>query len=78
MRNDRELSFSGEEATEERLRALAANTELESLTIWGGPLTNERKAPLRQLTRLKSLTLGEMEIDDGFFRYLDSRENSLV
>jgi hypothetical protein len=35
-------------------------------------------APLRQLTRLKSLTLGEMEIDDGFFRYLDSRENSLV
>jgi hypothetical protein len=78
MRNDRELSFSGEGATEERLCALEPNSDLESLTIWGGPLTNERMAPLWQLTRLKSLTLGEMEIDDGFFRYLDSRENSLV
>lgn len=70
MANAKELSFSGEEITEERLCALESNTDLEQLVIWGGPLNNDRLAPLGRLTRLKGLVLGEMAIDDGVFRHL--------
>jgi len=70
MANEKELSFSGEEVTEEGLCALELNANLENLVIWGGPLTNDRLAPLSRLTRLKGLVLGEMAIDDGAFRHL--------
>ena len=45
MANEKELSFSGDEITEECLRALESNANLEQLVIWGGPLTNDRFAP---------------------------------
>jgi Leucine-rich repeat (LRR) protein len=70
MANEKELSFSGDEITEECLCALESNANLEQLVIWGGPLTNDRLAPLRRLTSLKGLVLGEMPIDDGVFGHL--------
>jgi hypothetical protein len=70
MANEKELSFSGHDITEECLSALESNANLEQLVIWGGPLTNDLLAPLSRLTRLKGLVLGEMAIDDGVFSHL--------
>jgi hypothetical protein len=70
MANEKELTFSGDEITGERWRELERNDTLETLVIWGGPLTNDRLAPLGRLTRLKGLVLGEMAIDDGVFQHL--------
>lgn len=70
MANETELSFSGDEITEESLYTLESNANLKQLVIWGGPLTNDRLAPLSRLTRLKGLVLGEMAIDDGVFEHL--------
>jgi hypothetical protein len=67
---NQELSFSGDDITDEGLHALELNADLEKLVIWGGPLTNDRLAPLSHLTRLKGLVLGGMAIDDGVFRHL--------
>ena len=67
---EREVILSANQATEDRLRALASNHALESLTIWGGALTGDGFVPLAQLTQLKSLLLGEMPIDHGILRYL--------
>jgi len=67
---DRELAFSGESLSDEQLRSLAANRELERLTIWSGPMTNHRLAPLSRLTGLTGLVLGDMPIDDGVFEHL--------
>ena len=55
MPDEKELSFGGDDINEEGLRALEA--DLESLTIWGSPLTNAQLAPLSRLTRLKKLVL---------------------
>lgn len=66
----RKIVVSGEEVTPEFLRDLNADTELEHLTIWGGPLTTQTLEPLGRLTQLKALCLGEMRIDDGVFHYL--------
>ena len=68
----REINFSGDEVTDEQLHALSQNAELETLVIWGGPLRNERLAPLACLNHLKGLVLGEMAIDDGVFGHLKS------
>ena len=70
MAKERKLSFSGDEVNEELLRALESNADLETLVIWGGPLTNDRLSSLSRLTHLKGLVLGEMAIDDGVFSHL--------
>ena len=67
---DRELAFSGDSLTDEQLRSLERNREVEQLTIWSGPITNDRLAPLSRLTWLTGLVLGEMPIDDGVFPHL--------
>src|SRR5205085_10865797 len=54
---DREVAFSGESLSYEQLTSLPEN--IERLTIWGGPITNHRLAPLSRLTSLQSLVLGE-------------------
>ena len=65
-------AFSGDEVTSELLHSLQADATLDELVIWGGALTNADLEPLSRLTRLKSLVLGEMRIDDGIFPHLRS------
>jgi hypothetical protein len=72
MANEKEMRFSGEDITPDRLSALASNPHLEKLVIWGGPVTNDQLEPLRRMPHLKSLVLGEMPIDDGVFRYIQA------
>jgi hypothetical protein len=67
---ENKIEVAGETATPEFLRSLEGNADLEHLTIWGGPLKNEDLEPLRRLTQLKGLRLGEMRVDDGLFAYL--------
>jgi hypothetical protein len=74
MANGEELSFSGDAITEEGPCALELNANLEKLVIWGGPLTNDRLAPLSRLNRLKGFVLGEMPIDDGVLQHLKGLE----
>jgi len=66
MQSD-ELILSGEAVD---WAAIQSHRDLRRLTIWGGPLKNEDLAPLRKLTSLTSLTLGELAIDDGVFAHL--------
>ncbi|HEY7336993.1 MAG TPA: hypothetical protein VH639_19020 [Bryobacteraceae bacterium] len=70
MANEKEMSFSGEDITPDRLAALASNPDLEKLVIWGGDVTDDQLEPLSRLVRLKSLVLGEMPIDDGVFQHI--------
>lgn len=70
MANGKDMSFSGEDITPDRLGALAFNQDLERLVIWGGPVTDDQLEPLSRLTQLKGLVLGEMPIDDGVFKHL--------
>ena len=70
MANEKELNFSGEDITPDRLNALASNPDLEKLVIWGGPVTNDQLEPLSRLAHLKGLVLGEMPIDDGVFQHI--------
>ena len=70
MTDRQEISFSGDDITDDQLYALAQNADLRTLVIWGGPLRNERLAPLARLSQLQGLVLGEMAIDDGVFQYL--------
>ena len=48
----REIGFSGDEVTDEQLRALEGDAELETLVIRGGPLRNERLTVLSRLSWL--------------------------
>ena len=70
MANEKELNFSGEDITPDRLDALASNPDLEKLVIWGGPVTNDQLKPLSRLAHLKGLVLGQMSIDDGVFQHI--------
>ncbi|MES1257808.1 MAG: hypothetical protein ABUS51_05240 [Acidobacteriota bacterium] len=70
MTEPRKVIVNGEEVTPEFFRDLERDKDLKELTIWSGPLTNETLEPVGRLTRLKGLCLGEMQIDDGVFRYL--------
>jgi len=70
MEEYRKLIFSGDEVTDDLWRRLEADRELEQLTIWGGPIDNARLEPLRRMTWLKGLALGEMAVDDGLFEHL--------
>jgi hypothetical protein len=67
---EQKIVITGEQATPEFLRSLEDNTELRELTIWSGPVRNEDLEPLRRLTQLTSLCLGEMRVDDGIFEFL--------
>ncbi len=70
MAEESELAFSGDQVNEEFWRALESRRDVETLTIWGGPLTSEQLAPLSRLTWLTGLVLGEMPVDDGLFIHL--------
>jgi hypothetical protein len=70
MANQKEMSFSGEDITPDRLNALVSNPDLEKLVIWGGDVTNDQFEPLSRLAHLKGLVLGEMSIDDGVFQHI--------
>ena len=67
---DEKIVITGEQATPEFLRSLEDNADLRELTIWSGPLRNEDLEPLSRLTRLTSLCLGEMRVDDEVFEFL--------
>lgn len=75
MSDYRKLVFSGDDVTDELFRSLEQDRDLEQLTIWGGPIDNQRLQPLSRMTWLKGLALGEMPIDDGMFLYLKELKN---
>jgi hypothetical protein len=66
---------NGDEVTPAFFHDLEQDKDLEELTIWSGPLTNETLEPISRLTQLKGLCLGEMRIDDGVFRHLRPLRN---
>lgn len=70
MANPQEVSFRGEDITPQRSRRPRLQPGLGKLVIWGGPVTNDQLEPLRRLTHLRGLVLGEMPIDDGVFRHI--------
>src|SRR4051794_13800856 len=65
-----EFVMSGDAVNPEFWRSFENRRDIETLVIWGGPLTNDRLAPLSRLTWLTGLALGEMAVDDGVFPHL--------
>lgn len=70
MAHDEELAFNGSELSDEQILSLQENTDLRRLIIWGGPITNDRLAPISRLTWLTGLVLGEMPVDDGVLEHV--------
>ena len=70
MAEERKLVFSGDQVNDELWHSLETRRDIETLVIWGGPLTNQRLEPISRLTWLTGLVLGEMPVDDGVFVYL--------
>jgi hypothetical protein len=70
MAEERELAISGDQVNDALWRSLETRRQLETLVIWGGAITNERLEPLRRLTWLTGLALGEIPVDDGLFAHL--------
>src|SRR5690242_1102715 len=66
----REFTISGDRLDDAAWRAIEAQRDLATLVIWGGSVTNQQLEPLRRLTGLTGLVLGEMPVDDGVIAHL--------
>jgi len=56
MAETREFTISGDQLDDAVWRSLETQQDLETLVIWGGPVTNQRLEPLRRLTWLTGLS----------------------
>ena len=64
------LEYAGSEITDKKLQELQAQTDLRTLVIWGGSLTQRQIGLIGELSQLRGLVLGEMPVDDSVFAHL--------
>jgi hypothetical protein len=69
------LFWHGDQVWPERIALLRNYPHLRRLILWGGSLTSDRLAGLRDLTQLTALAIGECPVDSGVFDHLRTLSN---